>query len=45
LLTQEASLIQLTDSAMQGEEASLGAGQAEFQTFDARNKQQIIYYR
>ena len=45
LLTQEASLIQLTDSAMQGEEASLGAGQAEFQTFDAKNKQQIIYYR
>ncbi len=45
LLTQEASLIQLTDSAMQGEDASLGAGQAEIQTFDTKNKQQIIYYR
>jgi hypothetical protein len=30
---------------MQGKDASLGAGQAEIQTFDTKNKQQIIYYR
>ena len=45
LLTQEASLIQLTDSAMQGKDTSLDVEQAEIQTFDAKNNQQINYYR
>jgi len=45
LLTQEASLIQQTDSALRSKDPSLNADRAPIQAFDAKNKQQIIYYR
>ncbi|MDA8963292.1 hypothetical protein N9F42_04050, partial [Pseudomonadales bacterium] len=45
LSTQEASLIQLTDTLAEGKSASITAERAPAQVFDTKNKQQIIYYR
>ncbi|MDG1292673.1 MAG: hypothetical protein P8O99_01025, partial [Pseudomonadales bacterium] len=45
LSSQEASLIQLTHSETGNKKPSLNTNRAPIQLYNAKNKQQIIYYR